>query len=169
MIAKSLLALVSFVCVSALQAGCEVPGGTFSTLVVAVHGAGRVTSDDGVLDCYDDPTGRSGQACEFRKFVAWADPTSHRTFQLRATPLPGSDEIFEAWDLDVAADCPGCGADDPDMGGIDTQGDEAFVTIDMNPGYDVTETVTANFGPAEPSPPSTVGDRPRTTTALVAP
>ncbi len=124
------------------SAGCEVSNGTTTTLQVHVAGAGRVYSDSGDVDCTADANGQSG-SCSVQKFVGWNDNASSMTFQLHAVPSPGS--TFAAWDFSVSADCPGCGSADPEMGVIDPHGDEADVRIDMNPGYDVTDEVTANF------------------------
>lgn len=146
LLAAKLLALA--VCVlSAAQTGCDEPGGTFTTFVVVVHGAGHVTSDDGVIDCHAGSP--IGQGCEVRRFIGWTDPASAETFRLRAAP--SENQAFEGWGFDVAADCPGCNVGDPPMGSVDTSGGDASVSIYMNPGYDATVTLTATFVPSDTS------------------
>ena len=121
-------------------------GGTNTTLQIVVTGAGRVRSDDGQLDCGADASGQ-GTRCSLQRFVGWNDNSSTMTFHLQADPATGA--AFDTWDFAVSADCPGCNTGDPEMGSIDPHGDTADVRIDMNPGYDVTDTVTASFVPQQ--------------------
>lgn len=129
-----------------VSAGCDVSSGTTTTLQVHIAGAGRVYSDSGDIDCTADAHGPSG-SCSVQQFVGWNDNASSMAFHLHAVPASGS--VFAAWDFSVSADCPGCASGDPEMGAIDPHGDEADVRIDMNPGYDVTDDVTAQFVPVQ--------------------
>ncbi len=135
---------------SALVASCLSLGGvacdtsTTTTLWVKIQGTGIVYSDTGDIDCSGSANGQSG-VCTFHARVGANDDPSAVTFHLHAVPAPG--QALDAWGFAVDADCPNCNADDPEMGSIQTNGAEADVRIDMNAGYDVTDTVTVTFVP----------------------
>ncbi len=139
--------------------GClNTDGGTYSTLTLAVGGAGQIVSRDGALDCSSDGTTSSG-TCQMRTFVDWnGDGAMPMSYQLCAVPAAGS--TFGAWSFTVSADCPGCASADPEMGAIEVHGGEADVRVDVNAGYDVDGIVLANFAPS-----TTPGTTPMSTTS----
>ncbi len=140
---RSILAVI--LCVAPQPACWTGPAGTTSTITIAIDGAGQVISRDGTFACSSDPSNPSGASCDTSTFVGWSGTASSSSYELCA--IPASGVAFDSWDFVVAADCPGCGADDPEMGAIDVHGNDAQVRIDVNPGYDVYETVTAIFAP----------------------
>ena len=145
--------LVLFGCVLS-QAGCFEMPDTYSTIQLVVDGSGQITSRDGTFNCAADSTG----ACEIQMDVGPNDGPTTASYALCAEPSDTS-FVFDGWELIVDADCPSCGTADPEMGEIETHGNEADLRIDMNAGYDVDELVTARFVPsgATGTPASTTG------------
>ncbi len=121
-------------------------------MALAIGGQGQITSRDGSITCGPDSAPTPG--CQVKTFVGWNDDASSTTYQLCAVPVAGSGDVFDSWSFAVSADCPGCDAADPEMGAIETHGNEADVRIDMNAGYDVDELVTANFVASGTTSPS---------------
>ena len=135
-------ALLTMATCVGLQPSCVATSdGTNSTIEVAIVGAGQVISSDGTFACSSDPSG--GNACTTSQFVGWNGAASSSSYDMCAIPATGY--TFDSWGFVVSADCPGCSAADPEMGAIEVRGNDANVRIDINPGYDVDESVTATF------------------------
>ena len=130
---------------AAAPIGCV--DGTRSSIQIDVTGDGRVYSTDGTFDC----TARGGTCAMSFPVAADADQSSS-SYHLIAEPAAAGG--VTEWNFVVAADCPNCDSADPEMGAIDVRGDHADVRIDMNPGYDVTETISVTFGTTPPGPAS---------------
>ena len=124
--------------------------GTVSSIQIHVTGDGRVYSRDGTFDCR-----ASGGTCSMSYPVsAEATSTTSSSFHLIAQPATTA---TTEWEVIVEADCPNCNSDDPEMGALDVNGNEADLRIDMNAGYDVYETLNVTFHeqPAGSNPPPT--------------
>ncbi len=135
--------LVLGACFALAGAGCD--NTTTTSLQIQVQGPGIVYSDTGDIDCSGTTSGQQSGLCSFRQQVGQYDNASAQTFHLHAVPAAGG--AFEGWGFVVNADCPTCDSSDPEMGAIQTNGADADVRIDMNPGYDVDDIVTVTFIP----------------------
>lgn len=131
-------------CFCAVGTAACIDTSTTTTLQIQIQGSGVVYSDSGDIDCSGAASGQSG-SCTFSQRVGVNDDASSVTFHLHAVPAAGG--ALDTWGLAVDVDCPNCNSDDPEMGAIQTNGADADVRIDMNPGYDVTDIVTVSFLP----------------------